>query len=335
VHLDLWMSVAGLIVGFVVGLTGMGGGALMTPILVIFFHTTPLAAVSSDLVASLVMKPIGGTVHLRRGTVNKPLVGWLSLGSIPAAFCGVLVLRAVGGNNSGVQHTVKLLLGITLLVAATGIALRAVLSKRARARGTTPPPVIVKPIPTLLIGLVGGLIVGMTSVGSGSLIIVALLFLYPGLTTAEIVGTDLVQAIPLVGSAALGHVMFGDFRMDLTSSVLLGAIPGVYVGARFSAQAAQGVVRRALVAVLVVSALKLLDVGNDGLLGGLAVLGAIGLPLWALVRHTDGFSRRPARLDAGGLLRLLGRAAVGERRRESAAVRRPATPPVNRVDTRA
>jgi uncharacterized membrane protein YfcA len=309
----MWMAVAGLIVGFVVGLTGMGGGALMTPILVIFFHVAPLAAVSSDLVASLVMKPVGGTVHLRRGTVNKPLVGWLSLGSIPAAFAGVFVLRAVGGNNSGVQHTVKELLGVTLLVAAAGIVLRAVLSKRARVRATTPPAVRVRPLPTLLIGLAGGLIVGMTSVGSGSLIIVALLFVYPGLTTAEIVGTDLVQAVPLVGSAALGHVLFGDFRFGLTSSVLVGALPGVYLGARFSASAAYGVVRRALVAVLLVSSLKLLDVGNAGLLEGLALLAVIGLPVWALVRHTDGFARRPQPLPAGSVIRLLGTAAVGDR----------------------
>ncbi|HEX3829659.1 MAG TPA: sulfite exporter TauE/SafE family protein [Sporichthyaceae bacterium] len=312
-HIDLWMAVAGLIVGFVVGLTGMGGGALMTPILVIFFHVAPLAAVSSDLVASLVMKPVGGTVHLRRGTVNKPLVGWLSLGSVPAAFGGVFLLRAVGGNNSGVQREVKLLLGVALLIAAAGLVLRALLARRAAARGTVPPAVQVRPVPTLLIGVVGGLIVGMTSVGSGSLIIVALLFLYPGLTTAEIVGTDLVQAVPLVGSAALGHLLFGDFRLDLTTSVLVGALPGVYLGARCSAAAAQGLVRRALVAVLLVSALKLLNVGNAGLLEGLALLASVGLPVWALVRHTDGFARRPQPLAAGAALGLLRAAAVGDR----------------------
>jgi uncharacterized membrane protein YfcA len=311
VHLDLWMSFAGLIVGFVVGLTGMGGGALMTPILVIFFHVAPLAAVSSDLVASLIMKPIGGAVHLRRGTVNKPLVGWLSLGSIPAAFCGVFLLRVVGGESASLQHTVKVALGVTLLVAATGIVLRALLSVRAKARLVAPPTVRVRPVATLLIGIVGGLVVGMTSVGSGSLIIVALLFVYPGLTAAEIVGTDLVQAVPLVGAAALGHLLYGDFRLDLTSSVLLGAIPGVYLGARSSARASQGLVRRALVAVLTVSGLKLLNVGNVGLLGSLLLLVGIGLPAWVLVRHTDGFSRRGNHLDVTSALRLLAAAATG------------------------
>jgi hypothetical protein len=277
VHIDLWMSVAGLLVGFLVGLTGMGGGALMTPMLVIVFHVAPLAAVSSDLVASLVMKPIGGAVHLRRGTVHKPLVSWLALGSIPAAFAGVLLLRGLGGNSAGVQHTVKLALGITLLTAAAGIVLRAWLSLRAAGRSEAPPPVRVRPLPTLLVGVVGGLVVGMTSVGSGSLIIVALLFMYPGLSAAEVVGTNLVQAVPLVASAALGHILFGDFRLDLTSSVLLGAVPGVYLGARVSALGAHGIVQRALVGVLVLSGLKLLGAPNGYLLTalGLVVLAAI------------------------------------------------------------
>jgi uncharacterized membrane protein YfcA len=97
-HLDLYVAIAGLIVGFVVGLTGMGGGALMTPILVLLFKVEPLTAVSSDLVAALVMKPVGGVVHLRRGTVNMRLVRWLMIGSVPSAFCGVLILRALGNS---------------------------------------------------------------------------------------------------------------------------------------------------------------------------------------------------------------------------------------------
>src|SRR6059036_2578934 len=97
-HFDAFMALAGLIVGFVVGMTGMGGGALMTPILVLMFKVEPLTAVSSDLVAALVMKPVGGAVHYRRGTVSRPLVRWLMVGSVPAAFAGVLVLRAMGNS---------------------------------------------------------------------------------------------------------------------------------------------------------------------------------------------------------------------------------------------
>jgi uncharacterized membrane protein YfcA len=265
VHIDFALAFAGLIVGFVVGLTGMGGGALMTPILVLILKVTPSAAVASDLVASLVMKPVGAAVHAKRGTVNKSLVLWLCIGSVPAAFAGVFVLQAIGGKD--VQNTIKVALGIALLLAAATMVLKNVVSKR---RGIVPDPnavIKVKPVPTLIIGFFGGLIVGMTSVGSGSLIIVALLVLYPVLTAKQLVGTDLVQAIPLVGAAALGHVLFGDFQFGLTFSLLLGAIPAVYVGARVSSKAPDSIIRPALVIVLGLSALKLLNVSNTVLLG--------------------------------------------------------------------
>src|SRR6266550_2708318 len=113
-HLDWYMALAGLIVGFTVGLTGMGGGALMTPILVLLFKVQPLAAVSSDLVAAVIMKPVGGGVHLRHGKVNRELVRWLVVGSAPAAFLGVLILRALGGGSDSIQNRLKYGLGITL-----------------------------------------------------------------------------------------------------------------------------------------------------------------------------------------------------------------------------
>lgn len=219
--------------------------------------------------------------------------------------------RALGGSSASLQHVVKVALGATLLFAAGGIVLRALLAVRSRARGTSPAVVRVRTVPTVLIGVAGGLIVGMTSVGSGSLMIVALMFLYPGLSTAELVGTDLVQAIPLVGAAALGHLLFGDFRMDVTNSVLLGAIPGVYLGARVSAGASHGLIRRALVVVLTLSGLKLLDVSDQGLVTALLLLPTVGLAAWVAVRHTEGFSRRPARLDAKGALRLAVAAGTG------------------------
>src|SRR6266511_2301838 len=134
VHFDLALAVAGLLVGFTVGLTGMGGGALMTPILVLLFRVQPLAAVSSDLVASFIMKPVGGGVHLRRGTVNFALVKWLMVGSVPAAFAGVLVLRRLG-DGAVVQARVKEALGIALVAAASSIAAKALLQYRAARRG--------------------------------------------------------------------------------------------------------------------------------------------------------------------------------------------------------
>jgi uncharacterized membrane protein YfcA len=301
-HLDGYVALAGLLVGFTVGLTGMGGGALMTPILVLLFKVQPLAAVSSDLVAAFVMKPIGGAVHLRRGTVNKRLVGWLAAGSIPSAFAGVLILRNLG-DGADIQQHIKTALGVALLLAVSTMIARAFLNVRRRAvkglgivhepAGVADhaPEVVVRPLPTFLIGALGGLIVGMTSVGSGSLIIVMLLVLYPKLKASELVGTDLIQAVPLVGAAALGHILFGDFKLELTTSLLLGSVPGVYIGARVSAIAPGRVIRRALAFVLTASALKLLDLGNVELAVVLTAAAVFGPLAWRYVRLTGGLRR--------------------------------------------
>jgi uncharacterized membrane protein YfcA len=305
VHVDLYVALAGLIVGFVVGLTGMGGGALMTPVLVLLFNVQPLAAVSSDLVAAMIMKPVGGAVHARRGTVHRKLVLWLCVGSVPSAFAGVLVLRALG-KGSAVQDTVKTCLGWALIIAATTMVAKAVMTMRTRTReqaaGTSAVPageLVVKPLPTVLIGALGGLVVGMTSVGSGSLIIVALLLLYPRMKANDLVGTDLVQAVPLVASAALGHILFGDFKLGLTTSLLIGSIPGVYLGARVSASAPGSLVRRALVIVLIASGLKMLDVPTATL--GYIMLGiAVAGPLvWRAFRETFSGRVRSQQLRAG------------------------------------
>lgn len=264
-HLD--MALAGLLVGFVIGLTGMGGGALMTPVLVIFFGVNPSAAVSSDVIASLVLKPIGGGVHAKRGTVNWTLVGWLAVASVPAAFAGAwLIDEVLGGEAAG--DRIKVLLGWVLLVAAGAIVAKSAIQVR---RGTQPnsemmPRRLVRPVPTMAIGLVGGLVVGLTSVGSGSLMIVMLMLLYPRLSAREMVGTDLVQAIPLVASAALGHALFGDPDATVIGSVLLGAVPAVWFGAHVSSRADDRYIRPVLVVVLALSALKLLDVPNPVLL---------------------------------------------------------------------
>jgi uncharacterized membrane protein YfcA len=295
--IDPLLAIASFGIGIIVGLTGMGGGALMTPVLVLFFNVPPLAAVSSDLVASAVMKPVGSMVHLRRGTVHLGLVKWLCLGSIPGAFSGVLIARALGRGQE-VQDVIRIALGVALLVAAAGLIVRAYLRLLEHARrrdGRAAPlpqgrPSVNLRVPaTVALGLVGGIIVGMTSVGSGSLIIIALMVLYPNLKASELVGTDLVQAVPLVASAALGHIIFGDFHMDLTTSMLLGCIPGVWVGAHLSARAPGGLVRRALAFVLLASALKLLNLSTPRTGIILALVLVIAPVLWMLVRRRHGF----------------------------------------------
>jgi uncharacterized membrane protein YfcA len=285
VHIDLWIALAGLIVGVVVGLTGMGGGALMTPILVLGFGIQPLAAVSSDLVAAVVMKPIGGSIHFRRGTVHRGLVRWLAIGSVPGALLGSYVVSHLG---DGVGDDIKVILGVVLLVAAAAMVLRVVIASRheGNAEGDEAARVPVQVVPTVLVGFFGGLIVGMTSVGSGSLMIVALMLLYPVLSAKELVGTDLVQAVPLVVAAAVGHLIWGDFELGLTGSLLLGSIPGVIIGAHASSRAPDAVIRPILVLVLALSALKLLEVPNEvlaGVLGG--AVGAAAIVAFVVMRR--------------------------------------------------
>jgi uncharacterized membrane protein YfcA len=189
-------------------------------------------------------------------------------------------------------------LGVALLLAAAGLTVRAYirLTERARQRDGRADPlpqgrptVTVQIAPTILLGALGGIVVGLTSVGSGSLIIIALMALYPALKASELVGTDLVQAVPLVASAALGHILFGDFHMDLTTSLLIGCIPGVWIGAHLSARAPGALVRRALAFVLLASALKLLDFSNKDTGTILLLVLLIAPVLWMLVRRKHGF----------------------------------------------
>lgn len=255
------LAIAGLTVGTLVGLTGMGGGALMTPLLVLGFGIAPTAAVGSDLAVSLAMKPVGALVHHRAGTVQWELVKWLLPTAVPAAFVGAFGLSLVD-NSDAVQEWLRWGIGAALIAGVIGMSAQRVLARRraATVRGEDNEPMQWRPRVTLLIGLIGGLVVGFTSVGSGSLIIVMLLLTHPRLTAGELVGTDLVQAIPLVGAATLGHLLFGEVHMDVTFGLLLGAIPGAYIGARLATRLSSDAVKPILSVVLLGSALALWNV---------------------------------------------------------------------------
>ncbi|CNF38109.1 Sulfite exporter TauE/SafE [Mycobacterium tuberculosis] len=286
---DWTMAFGSFLVAIIVGLTGMGGGALMTPMLVTFFGVSPLAAVSSDLVAAAVMKPVGSAVHYRQGTIDTRLVGWLCAGSVPAAFSGVLLARALGHGDS-IEDFIGIAMGVALMIAAGGLVLRARLTRRGGAGpggegGGEAARVRVRPLPTVLVGAVGGLVVGITSVGSGSLIIVALLALYPTLKANQLVGTDLLQAVPLVFAAALGHLLFGDFRMEVTAALLVGSIPGVYLGSKISSRAPGGLIRRVLALVLVASSLKMFGLGTVPLAWTMLALTAATVLAVLVPRH--------------------------------------------------
>src|SRR5689334_8600849 len=265
----------------------MGGGALMTPVLVLVFGVNPGSAVSADVVTSLVLKPFGGGVHIKRGTVNWRLVQWLAVGSVPCAFLGAYLLDQVVGTDN--KDTIKAILGWVLLVAAAAILAKLVLQARRREAPVTEMmnPRLVRPIPTIIVGTVGGLVVGMTSVGSGSLIIVMLMLMYPLLSGREMVGTDLVQAIPLVAAAALGHALFGTLDVSIITSVLIGAIPAVMVGAHVSSKSADRYIRPVLVAVLTISALGLLGVTNGWLLAAAIVAVVLLGVVFLTMRRND------------------------------------------------
>ncbi|MER5388524.1 sulfite exporter TauE/SafE family protein [Saccharopolyspora sp. NPDC002686] len=265
--MDFGIAATGLLTGLLVGMTGMGGGALTMPLLTLVFGVPPLAAVSSDLVAGAVMKPLGAVVHLRRGTVQPKLVGWLCLGSLPCAALGSLLAGSLG---KGAESVLKEVVGGAVLLAAGTLFLRMVLARRRGAQPSTSDETVVRPVPTVLLGGVAGLVVGATSVGSGSIIIVVLLLLNRGLSSARLVGTDLVQAVPLVLVAAVGHLFAGDVHFGLVGSLLVGSLPGVLVGALVSARVPDRPVRVVVGAMLVATGLVM--TGADVVLSGSAAL---------------------------------------------------------------
>ena len=264
-QIDPYIVLGSAVVGFLVGMTGAGGGALMTPMLILLFGVKPSTAISSDLVAAVVMRPIGAAVHLRKGTVNLGLVGWMVLGSVPMAFLGAYLLHLMGGSTSA-QDNIEKALGAALLLGAAAMIFRFYLDRRKghRRQGVVH-GVTVRPLPTILIGMVGGIIVGMTSVGSGSLMIVLLLFIYPALGANQLVGTDLTQAVPLTLAAALGALAFGHVELSVTASLILGSVPAVVVGSFISSRAPDRYVRPIITFVIFASGLKYAGVSTTAL----------------------------------------------------------------------
>ncbi len=275
-------------VGIVVGLTGMGGGALMTPAL-IFLGVNPAAAVANDLVAASINKSVGASVHWRRGSPNLRLAGLLMIGSVPFAFAGGFIVKSIGA-AARQQEFLTYAIGVALLFTAGTYTLRMYLQLRQVSGGNlasdNDPPVRV--LPTIFVGAVGGLLVGITSVGSGSLIMVALLLLYPTLSAVRLVGTDLVQAVPLVLAAAIGHVATEGVTWAVLIPLILGGTPGTFLGARMSAWVSQSVIRRGIVIVLTLTGLKMLGVPPEwvGIIGaGLLLLGPLA---WGFIRQRRG-----------------------------------------------
>jgi uncharacterized protein len=284
VHIDPYIVLGGAIVGLLVGMTGAGGGALMTPMLILIFNVVPGKAISSDLVASVVMRPVGAGVHMRAGTVHKRLVMLMAAGSVPSALLGTWLLSRFGNAKSATNH-IEVVLGVALLIGAAAMALRYWLDRRSeQARDDLIHEIEVRPIPTVLVGVVGGLIVGMTSVGSGSLMIVLLLFLYPTISAKQLVGTDLTQAVPLTLAAAIGSLIFGTVEFGLTVSLILGSVPAVFVGSLLSSSVPDKYIRPAIAFVILASGLKYVGLGTSALGWCLVAVLAIGASAFLLHR---------------------------------------------------
>lgn len=252
---SLGLLVVSAVIGVVIGLTGMGGGALMTPALILF-GIPPTAAVANDLVVNAVNKVIGAGVHWRHGKPNLKIAFWLIIGSVPTAYLGAWLVHAVGAED--VQGMLKKAIGATLIVASTAYFLRAFFEMSGKIRTGNDPNPPVKPILTLLVGVIGGLMVGITSVGSGTVIMMCIMLLYPTLAALRLVGTDLVQAVPLVIAAAIGHVMVTGVDWALLLPLLVGGAVGTFFGSKFAGRVPGGLIRRGITIVLAVTASAML-----------------------------------------------------------------------------
>jgi uncharacterized membrane protein YfcA len=283
VHLDLPVVLGAAAVGLLVGLTGTGGGALMTPMLVLVFGVAPSAAISSDLVAAIVMRPAGAAVHATAGTVNFRLAGWLTIGSVPAALLGTLLLHTLGGSHAA-ERAVESTLGAVMLLGVAAARLRPLVARRP---STVPPAGVheleLRPVATAAAGAAAGLAVGLTSVGAGSLVMVLLLLIYPAVELRQLVGTDLAQAVPLTLAAGVGSLLFGHVELPLSLSVVIGSTPAVVAGSLVSSRTTGGRhLRPAITLVVAAAALKCLGLGTAALAGAVAAALVItGAGWWA------------------------------------------------------
>lgn len=254
-------AVSGLVVGFVVGMTGVGGGSLMTPLLVFLFGVPVATAVGTDLLYAAITKTFGAWSHWRLGTVQWPIVRRMLAGSLPAALATLGAMHALAPAPEALEPLILGCLGAALVVTA------AVLAGTPWLRRLAPPDYRLRrchvlrgraqAVLTVLAGVLVGVLVTLTSVGAGALGTAALLFLYPGLPLAAIVGTELLHAVPLAALAGLGHLQLGHLDLLLLANLLAGSLPGVWLGAKAGAALPEGFTRMALASLLLVLGLRL------------------------------------------------------------------------------
>ena len=342
-HIDPYIVLGSAIIGLLVGMTGAGGGALMTPMLILLFGVTPAAAISSDLVAAVVMRPFGAGVHLRAGTVNLRLVRWMVIGSVPAAFLGAYLLHVLGNSKSAQTH-IETVLGIALLIGASAMVLRFVLDRRSgQNRLGVVHDLKPRPLPTVVIGIVGGVIVGLTSVGSGSLMIVLLLFRVPDdrRQPARRNRSDSSRPADPGRCARRADLRSRRGRRD-RDRLIIGSVPAVLVGSMLSSTIPDRYVRPVIAFVIFASGLKYVGLETTALGWTLCALLFAGAGTWlyfarpwqtrvarSLRSHVDGLhsqqsNRQRRRDDACRRSRELTFPSPAGRWRRSASATAPA-----------
>ncbi|HEX9812574.1 MAG TPA: sulfite exporter TauE/SafE family protein [Burkholderiales bacterium] len=250
--MDWAYSLSGLIVGFIVGLTGMGGGSLMTPLLVLLFGVPPATAVGTDLLYASITKAGGMWVHGRNGTVDWKVVGWLAAGSVPMAFVTVLLLSALKLESGRLATLISGVLGVALILTALALFFRERLRQLGRAQHHTGKEWRPRVIPyTVAVGVVLGVLVTISSVGAGAIGMAALFWLYPRLASAKLVGTDIAHAVPLTAVAGLGHLYLGSVDYALLGYLLVGSLPGIYLGSHLSRKFPEKILRPVLASILI------------------------------------------------------------------------------------
>lgn len=254
--MDIGFILSGFIVGLLVGLTGVGGGSLMTPILVLFFHIKPALAVGTDLLYASVTKSVGIFAHGKLGNIDWKIVKRLMVGSIPASILTTFYLKQIDITSAGAVDIIKFYLGIALFLTSIAVIFRPFLIERSKVTLLKSDNAIA--IATILLGLVLGGLVTLTSVGAGALGVTALLLIYPRIGITKIVGTDIAHAVPLTLVAGLGHVSLGTVDYSLLGVLLIGSIPGIYIGSHLSSRVSEQTVRYVLALILIYVGQKLI-----------------------------------------------------------------------------
>ena len=248
---------SGFLVGVLVGMTGVGGGSLMTPLLILLFGVHPATAVGTDLLFAASTKTVGTLVHGAGRTIDWRLVGLLALGSVPSTIMTLLALSWVDLHGAMAQDIITLTLGIVLLITALFLIVARRVRERYAERMAALDPGLVRAF-TIALGFAMGILVSATSVGAGAIGVTVLLLLHPKMQVARIVGSDIAHAVPLTLLAGIGHWYLGSIRWGLLGTLLVGSLPGIIVGSYLAGRAPDAVVRVALALVLVIVAVRLI-----------------------------------------------------------------------------